>query len=472
MKRYQIVSPEALSFSVLVIALIIGGCSAENSSNRADYIMTTGGLENLGVDPNAEQMVGYGGDQVVPTEQVPADDTKPAVWEVGIDGGDLAEKCATFSDTAKRMERQVEVLVPVEVVDEIVEVVTEEVPVAIYIMLDQSGSMWIPDAISMVEGIVVDPNTMWDSFKWVAASDSINTFVNDPNSAGFNVALQYFPLVGGGCDGTMYDTPAVPMGRLPGNATALSNSLAGVFSIGNDTPIEGALRGATNYCKRYKNDPALNPDGEDCAVVFITDGLPSACDQNITNLANIVGEAYRNDGIRTFAVGMAGADFNMLNMMAEQGQGDNDCHPDDPLFYCCNVSANMTLLQALETIRGFVSREITHEVVRTETHVEYETVVETEALDCEWQIPDPPEHEAFNKDKVNVHFSPTGSPDNSTIIPMVASQDKCGAVAAWHYDNPANPTRIIACPETCNVIKAAELGTINIVLGCQVVVIE
>ena len=49
------------------------------------------------------------------------------------------------------------------------------------------------------------------------AVDSINTFVNDPASSNLDLALQYFPLLGGDCaTGGLYDTPEVPLGHRTG----------------------------------------------------------------------------------------------------------------------------------------------------------------------------------------------------------------------------------------------------------------
>jgi hypothetical protein len=42
----------------------------------------------------------------------------------------------------------------------------------------------------------------------------------------------------------------------------------------------------------------------------------------------------------------------------------------------------------------------------------------------------------------------------------------------WHYDNMEEPTRIIVCPQTCEVVRAAEQARIDILLGCESVVIE
>jgi hypothetical protein len=414
------------------VFVVVFGCSAETGQDRAtgEYDKpddATGGTAGT-FQPTSIPTAGQG------------ESTSQDGWKPADNSDDPSENCASFSAAAKRIERQVEKEVAVEV--------RVPQPVSIYIMLDQSGSMWIPDLTL--------------SFKWIVANDSISTFVNDPNSAGISAALGYFPIIGADCSGAHYENPAVPMGPLPDNAAAISGSLALAFSFGGTTPTEPALIGATNYCAKYKQDPVANPEGQDCVVIFITDGLPEDCNTSSSHIAGIAADAYNNHGVTTFAIGMSGADFTMLNELAEAGQGPHDCHPDDPLLYACNVSLpDMTLLQALELIRSYIVKE--------EIEIVYETVYETEVLDCEWEIPEPPANEVFDKDKVNVEFSATGQEADKITIPRAENAEACANNVAWQYSDDGKS--IVACPPACSMIQAAELGTIDIVLGCEVIVI-
>ncbi len=476
--------------TLLVAAFVLSGCSAENPTGGLGSVDITGqqqpgdgadpgngaGGTSTGTGAGAGTGTGTGGQgagaydpgsppgspgsagtQAAGNAAIQAGSAPPppsGEWTVPTGGSGSALDCATFSAAARQHEIQVEREVEVEV--------KEPQPVSIYIMLDHSGSMWIPDPLS----IIVDPAGFMYAFKWIAAVDSITNFVNDPASANINVALQYFPMTGGTCAASPYDTPAVSMGRLPGHATAITDSLVLVLEGGEGTPIEPALRGGTEYCRQFQNDPAANPDGEDCVLVLITDGWPTECSQDPAQLAAIAGEAYDNDGIYTFAVGMAGADFIGLDQIAQRGQGGHDCNPNGP-FVACDVSSGMTLLEALELIRSYV--------VRIETHIEYETVIETEALECEWTIPDPPQGENLDLQKVNAEFSPTGAQADKDTIPMADDESACGSAVAWYYgydEGERDPTRIVACPEACNTIQSAERGTIDIVIGCEVVRLE
>lgn len=342
---------------------------------------------------------------------------------------------------------------------------TKEVPAVFYIMQDRSGSMQMDDFAlgDLLTGIVggiaclFDPNACPDPnapppaappSKWSYAVDGLNTFVNDPGSAGMEVALHYFPQ-GGQCDGSGYDMPTVPMGPLPQNAAAIANSLAAQMPRQN-TPIEGALRGVTQYCLNYN---ATTPD-KNCVAVLITDGQPTDCNQDPAALVQIAADAAAQ-GVITFAAGMEGADFNLLEQIAQAGGGN--C--EDNGKWACDLTASPTaFVDALIRIRQSVQT-----VTRTETRVE-ETVT---VLPCEWTIPDPPEGKSFDKSLVNVDYSLPGAPVQS--IGAVATEAECAQAAdggGWFYDNPAQPAAIKVCPNTCSVIQSSAEGRVDIKLGC------
>lgn len=336
--------------------------------------------------------------------------------------------------------------VVVEETIEVPEEVTSIAPVAINIMLDQSGSMagspGIPPFIPAIPAL------------WPGAVASIKSFVNDPKSADLSVALQYFPVSGFQCNGTGYDNPEVPMAKLPGNAAAIATSLDGHTPNGN-TPIEGALRGATTYCQTYTpTDP-----NEVCVAVFITDGFPTDCDANAGNLAGIAATAAAA-GVITYAVGLQGSDFSLLDQISMQG-GAEDCDTAASTFACDVTASSDKLLDVLIKIR----KEVVTTVTRTETVMK---TVE-KPLDCEFVLP-PAENvqQGFDKDEVNVQLTAPSISD--TTLGRVPSKDDCAA-NGWYYDDATKPTRIIACPDTCDMIQSTTAAKISILLGCPTIII-
>lgn len=92
-------------------------------------------------------------------------------------------------------------------------------------------------------------------------------------------------------------------------------------------------------------------------------------------------------------------------------------------------------------------------------------------LDCEWGIPPPPSGQVFNPSLVNVDFTNEEQGTRETIY-AVGDQGQCDpALGGWYYDAPGAPTRVIACPATCDEIKSVARGRIDISFGCQTIVI-
>ena len=56
-------------------------------------------------------------------------------------------------------------------------------------------------------------------------------------------------------------------------------------------------------------------------------------------------------------------------------------------------------------------------------------------------------------------------PNPPQILNNVGSAGGCGG-GGWYYDNPAAPTKLILCPETCNVANTVSNPEVNVLLGC------
>ena len=335
-------------------------------------------------------------------------------------------ECGATSFAAK----QVTVATEVQVASQ----VTTIKPVVLYIMFDQSLSM------------------SWSKI-WDPAVAAMESFVKDAKSTGIGVALQYFPLSGSAsCStGSGYSTPAVPVGQLPAQAKVIQDSLAAHDPNGVGTPIEGALRGVTEFCKKYQTDHAE----QQCVAVLVTDGKPefaAGCSENSDTLANIAAAAHTS-GVTTFAVGLKGADFGLLDKIAKQG-GAPDCDANASAYACDVSSGADKLAGALTAIRD--------SVVTTVVHTETVTHIEETALPCEWEIPSPPDGQSFDRDKVNIRFS---APQVDTTFLRVASSGACRE-NGWHFDDAGAPKRLVACPQTCDRIKATPEAKIDVLLGC------
>src|SRR4051812_778933 len=132
----------------------------------------------------------------------------------------------------------------------------EAVPLDIYIMFDQSGSM-----LNDVGGI-----TRLDAVEGAA-----RTFLRDQASSAIGVGLGYFgfqPIGQTTCAAADYATPSVSVTL---DHESVLSSLATREPIG-ETPTGAAIRGACSYAKDWKKANA----GHSVVLLLLTDGEPKA----------------------------------------------------------------------------------------------------------------------------------------------------------------------------------------------------
>jgi hypothetical protein len=299
-------------------------------------------------------------------------------------------------------------------------------PVDMYIMFDQSSSMY--DAS---QGAII-PNTNPAETWWQAAAQAITNFVNNGQAQGMGVGIQFFPLNGvapASCTAD-YKTPDVEIAQLPGNASAI---IASVNRHGNGafTPSGPALQGAIDHMVAW----APNHPGRAPVVVFVTDGFPTECDpQDSVDIANIAKAAFTGPSkIRTFAVGFHdAAGSSNLDQIAAAG------------------GTNKAFAIAGGDIGGqFVSAMLG---------------IATSPLSCEYPIPTPTDPTAtVDPNKIAVDFTPNGSTTTNTV-PKVSTLGDCPASGdGWFYDDNNSPKHIEICPNTCAKFGA---GALSVRMGC------
>lgn len=295
--------------------------------------------------------------------------------------------------------------------------ITEEAkstPLDLYIAFDRSSSM------------VGD--------KWDSSKIGLTAFVNDPDSAGIGVAINFFPLENTPttCNQFDYQPPKVDFAPLPGNAKPITDALAAASPTGFSTPIYPALGGAILAAKAY----ADGNSGHAAAVLLVTDGAPQGpapkCGnvdpedpQVIADLA-AAGVSY---GVKTFVVGLPGVNPMTANKIAIGGG-------TGAAIVVGSFDVKAEFQKALAQVRG-------------------------EALPCEYLIPDKVEGGDVNVGDVNVLITPKGG--NAAILPQDV---KCGA-KGWRYDDPVKPTKIIFCPASCQSLKTDFGAKVQILLGCK-----
>ena len=244
------------------------------------------------------------------------------------------------------------------------------------------------------------------------------------------------------CAVGQYETPDVGIDLLPGNAAALSSSLAArgpaplPFGF---TPTGPALQGAINYAKTWAT---ANPTHRVVAVLA-TDGFPTKCaPAGDAAVAAIAAVGRVEAEIQTFTVGVFpdGDIEGPQNVRAIAQQGGGQAFIVDEAG-----DVAQQFVDALNAIRG-------------------------EALECEFEIPEPPPGETLDYNKVNVEFN---DGNMSTTIPFVGTLGNCDPTeGGWYYDIPpeaGTPTKILVCDVNCERFKSTPGAQVDIRVGCETV---
>jgi Mg-chelatase subunit ChlD len=294
------------------------------------------------------------------------------------------------------------------------------VPLHMYLAVDKSGSMQ-------------------DNNKWGNARAAFLNFFQDPANAAakISVALRFWPdgqcseLT---CDPNACEPPQVALGPLSdqNQVTALVNLFNSKSPSGN-TPMMAALGGASQWA--IKN--AQQGEGAVATViVFVTDGEPNGCNEDINAIASNAANAYMTAEVPTFAVGMVGSNEGQMDIIAQAGNTQK-------AFLIGNGNAEAELVAALKEIQKTT-------------------------LACVFAMPEPAAGEMLDPKQVNLTYTPTGS-DMPITIGQVDSEAACSAAGGWgwFYDDPNKPAVIQLCPDLCNNVQKDTSGKIKVILGCD-----
>jgi hypothetical protein len=84
---------------------------------------------------------------------------------------------------------------------------------------------------------------------------------------------------------------------------------------------------------------------------------------------------------------------------------------------------------------------------------------------CEWPLPAVPTGQAFSGELVAVTRT---TAMGSSPLSRVGAEAAC-TQGGWFLDDPLNPTKIRACPNTCEEMQNQSGGQIDVVFGCEAV---
>lgn len=321
----------------------------------------------------------------------------------------------------------------------------EPVALDLYLMLDRSASMTMP--LQTVPNCKVGDTT---EARWCYAINALAGFFGAPTSNGMGVALQFFPhgncgwisatdqnccTSGSCCTGADDGVPTVQLGRLPGNHQSLVNALNAQSPLGTTTPIEAALRGLVAYTAQSKQ-----PD-RSMVAVLVTDGDPNGCELGTSALSGIVSTHLAATGIKTFIIGMDGANFQTLEQLAVAGGAAPHatyCAAGFPTCSFFNVGAG-----------------------KPEAFVDALQQIQRSVVGCRFSLP-VTDAGIVDPATLVVNVVSPANPEQRTLK-RVASLAACGS--GW-YSDPTRPGEFVLCPQTCSSVQS-EIGvSVELLVGC------
>lgn len=300
----------------------------------------------------------------------------------------------------------------------------ESLPLDIYIMFDQSGSM-----LNDVGGLT----------RLEAVQQATREFLREPASAGIGVGIGYFgfqPIGETRCEDALYASPAVPVSV---DHEPVIASLDGREPTG-ETPTASALRGACSYASEWKRQ---HP-GRGVVILLVTDGKPEApvscssggCCPTIDDAEAAALDCNdRAPNIPTYVLGV-GPELDLLNRIAEAG-GTKRAY----LVGNENVAANV--LGALSTIRGDA------------------------AIPCTLEIPEPPPGDSIDIAAVNLFAGQSGV-DCLSPIYHVTDASSCDEDGGWYYDDQSSPTAVELCAASCEFLSRPG-SRLQFSIGCATI---
>jgi hypothetical protein len=304
-----------------------------------------------------------------------------------------------------------------------------KVPLDIYVMFDQSGSMALTD----------DGQTM----RIDAVRSAVEQFLKAPESEGINIGIGYFgqqPLECActSCNPADYARPGVQMGVLPAHATAMMQSLKAIKPTG-ETPTGPAIRGACQYATGWRRSNV----GHQVAILLVTDGEPKAplsmangCNPTLQDAVAAATECRAGGaGLSTYVLGI-GPSLQNLNEIAVAG-GTKQA-------YLVANGGTAEILKALHAIRGDAT------------------------IPCTLKLPTPTAKK-LDLGKVNVvHNDAACKP---TTVPMAPAAPSCHPqLGGWYFDDPAKPEFIHLCGPSCDLVKTAG-SELSVEVGCETVLV-
>jgi hypothetical protein len=274
-------------------------------------------------------------------------------------------------------------------------------------------------------------DSMKDDAKWDQVTAAIGAFVDDPQTGGLGLGLQFFPL-GSACADDKYLNPAVGLAPLPMIGPKIKSVLSATAPAG-DTPTLPALRGAIEYARAARlADPKSR-----VFVALATDGAPNTCSSSTSAVVEAAKSGAQNDPqVLTFVISIETGYLADLGQIAQAGG------TGAPIVITADASSAQQFVNALKRIRDADQS-------------------------CRFAVPATPGSVPASTDLGVSLASKQGS---SRVAHLVASLAACPSQGDAFYvesaEKQGDPGVVVLCPATCATTHAVGDERVTVTAGC------
>lgn len=320
-----------------------------------------------------------------------------------------------------------------------------QIPLDMFIILDQSGSMASGAVIQPpAPACGIGPATVLEGSRWCNAITALDGFFKDPSSVGMGIAYSEFESTG--CEAFAgMDVPfnVIEAGDANGHLGALFTALSD-DGPRNNTFTEGAVLTLIDQTTSHV------PTGSRRAVtVLVTDGSPTGCltgaaDAEMVELNALLKAHYQDKDIPNFIIGMDGAAGDLLESLAVDAGAllhTDNCLPghSECSYYSVGDGDPAVFIQALEAIRG-------------------------QAVGCEYTVPKADVGVSV-LDSLTVKYKQDIASD-AEVLQRVGSEADCVAdVQYWVDTSGADEAIVKLCQNTCD--RRGPETTVEMELACE-----
>ncbi len=309
------------------------------------------------------------------------------------------------------------------------------VPVHLAFAFDVSGSMGKGDTAYHDK-----------TLKWDPVVKATRTFFQAQSSAGLTASLTFFPEDGDEderCSEDAYTSPDVSVTTLPSatfGAAIEDIEPKSAADWRGGTPTVAVMRGTRKQLEDLKDS---RPGQR--AIVLVTDGYPQGCNDDLDDVERVVEEARAalGEGATTYVIGVANPPVS----------GAPDTVSDLERIAVAGGTKKAFLIDTGDPESTAAAFDAAVTAIRSAT------------LSCNIDIPDRMDGVAFDKRKVQVHF------ESSAVSKDFGYDATCRQPDSWHYDDPANPTVIVLCAQTCREVQSATSADLEVRFACDPVLV-